>query len=143
MKTMKTILFSTALAASLVAGAAVAGELRYQPVNPTFGGYAINSQHLLARASAQNKHEKPTNTADPVQELMESNRRTLLYSAASASNDYLYGKIVPGELSPRIVPLGDGSFIKTIPDPANNRLTTVYIYPDGSQVTIGYATPRG
>lgn len=137
-----TLTLTVALTSALLATSAMAGELRYQPTNPTFGGYALNSTHLLARASAQNKHEKPVAETDPVQELLESNRRTLLYSAASASNDYLYGKIVPGDQSPRIVPLGGGTFLKTVPNADGQTLTTYYIYADGSQLIIGQATAR-
>lgn len=37
----------------LVAGAASSQDLVYSPFNPSFGGAAINSSHLLAIASAQ------------------------------------------------------------------------------------------
>lgn len=36
-----------------VAGQVSAQELVYRPVNPSFGGNSLNSQHLLAIASAQ------------------------------------------------------------------------------------------
>lgn len=40
-------------------GAAVAGDLVYQPINPTFGGNPFNSSHLLGIANAQNKFKDP------------------------------------------------------------------------------------
>jgi len=50
------------LAAVLVLGAvrAHAGELIYQPVNPSFGGNPFNSSHLLATANAQNGYPPPS-----------------------------------------------------------------------------------
>jgi curli production assembly/transport component CsgF len=35
---------------------ASAGELVYQPINPSFGGNPFNSSHLLGLAEAQNQH---------------------------------------------------------------------------------------
>lgn len=47
-------LLCVALAASLAAATgAVAGDLVYTPINPTFGGNPLNSSHLLSIASAQ------------------------------------------------------------------------------------------
>ena len=37
-------------------GRVSAGELVYQPINPSFGGNPFNSSHLLALAEAQNKY---------------------------------------------------------------------------------------
>jgi len=46
---------STGLAIT-AATAAMAGELLYQPVNPSFGGSPLNSTHLLQLAEIQNQH---------------------------------------------------------------------------------------
>lgn len=57
---------SAAFAAAVclcVASPAVAGDLVYQPVNPTFGGNPFNSQHLLGIANAQNKTKDPNTPA--------------------------------------------------------------------------------
>ncbi|WP_426265777.1 curli assembly protein CsgF [Sphingomonas sp. LHG3443-2] len=53
-----------ALSAAVIAGVcisspALAGDLVYQPINPTFGGNPFNSQHLLGIANAQNKTKDP------------------------------------------------------------------------------------
>lgn len=42
---------------------AVAGDLRYTPVDPTFGGNPFNSQHLLGIANAQNKFKDPVSAS--------------------------------------------------------------------------------
>lgn len=51
-----------ALAAGLCiasASPAVAGELVYTPIDPSFGGNPFNSSHLLGIANAQNKFKDP------------------------------------------------------------------------------------
>lgn len=52
------VLFSAASAQG-----ALAGDLIFTPINPSFGGYALNSSHLLALANAQNE---PKSKADKV-----------------------------------------------------------------------------
>lgn len=43
------------VAASLLAAPAMAGDLVYQPVNPSFGGDPFNASHLMALAETQNE----------------------------------------------------------------------------------------
>jgi len=38
----------------------LASELIYQPINPSFGGNALNGQILLSKAKAQNKYKDPS-----------------------------------------------------------------------------------
>ena len=49
------------LSAALIvgAGAAVAGELIYQPINPSFGGNPLLGNHLLNKAQAQDTNKDP------------------------------------------------------------------------------------
>lgn len=51
---------SIAMAAMLVGHGIQAGELRYTPVNPTFGGNPANATGLMSAATAQNDHKAPT-----------------------------------------------------------------------------------
>lgn len=37
-----------------------AGELRYMPINPTFGGNPVNASGLMSVATAQNEYKAPT-----------------------------------------------------------------------------------
>lgn len=46
---------SIILIACAVGGAAFAGDLVYQPVNPSFGGNPLNSSHLFQGAQLQNQ----------------------------------------------------------------------------------------
>lgn len=50
--TLKNLALSATCAAALVTPA-MAGELVYTPINPSFGGAALNSSHLLSLATAQ------------------------------------------------------------------------------------------
>lgn len=49
--------------AAVYAGNASASELVYQPVNPSFGGNALNSNHLLTLAETQNQHREESDTS--------------------------------------------------------------------------------
>lgn len=46
----------------LAAAPAVAQDLSYEPIDPTFGGNPFNSAHLLGVANAQNDFEDPNRT---------------------------------------------------------------------------------
>jgi curli production assembly/transport component CsgF len=52
--------FIGVIAALLLTPCAGAGELRYTPVNPTFGGNPANASGLMAAATAQNDFKAPT-----------------------------------------------------------------------------------
>lgn len=41
---------------------ALAGQLTYQPINPSFGGNPINGSYLMQNAGAQNDHTGPQRT---------------------------------------------------------------------------------
>lgn len=47
-----------------VSPCAVAQDLHYQPINPTFGGNPFNSSHLLGLANAQNNYKDPSSVAN-------------------------------------------------------------------------------
>ncbi|KQQ36165.1 curli assembly protein CsgF [Duganella sp. Leaf126] len=93
----------------LLAGAghpgARATELVYQAVNPAFGGYPANGQHLLAVASATNKHgDKGLGYSSlldqsPLAQFNQTLERTVLSQLASAATSKLTGpdgKLLPG-----------------------------------------------
>lgn len=48
-----------AVALALVSGSAVASQLIYTPVNPSFGGNPLNGSYLLNKAQAENNHQAP------------------------------------------------------------------------------------
>ena len=139
---MRTTFAVLALGATLTATTAFAAELRYVPVNPSFGGNAFNGSTLLSVASAQNQHQKPADTTDPVQAALKSRESSLLYGAVTESQSYLYAKILPSNLQPRTVPLSEGRTLVIIPDADNNILRQYIYYPDGTQTFIGISNPR-
>ena len=49
----------SASSAMMAATDAIAQDIVYQPINPTFGGNPFNSSHLLGIAGAQNKFRDP------------------------------------------------------------------------------------
>ncbi|MGZ3259392.1 MAG: curli assembly protein CsgF, partial [Croceibacterium sp.] len=56
-------LHTIALGAAILAFAAtpaLAQDITYQPVDPSFGGNPFNSAHLLGIANAQNKYKDPS-----------------------------------------------------------------------------------
>ena len=58
---------------------ASASEIRYKPINPSFGGDSFNSGHLIGLAQAQNGHEAPEEPDD----LLENFERTITSSLIS------------------------------------------------------------
>lgn len=65
---MRIIYHGAIAAAGLLLSAQVAGasELRYRPINPSFGGDPFNSSHLIGLAQAQNDHEAPEEADNPL-----------------------------------------------------------------------------
>ncbi|MFD2192048.1 curli assembly protein CsgF [Pistricoccus aurantiacus] len=56
MRNTARMVFSGVLFSSVFCGIASAGDLVYQPINPSFGGDPFYSAHLLQTAEIQNKH---------------------------------------------------------------------------------------
>ncbi|MFI8479508.1 curli assembly protein CsgF [Pseudomonas sp. NPDC078700] len=55
----KHIALSVSFSVLALSNSALATELVYTPVNPTFGGSPLNGAWLLNRAQAQNDHDDP------------------------------------------------------------------------------------
>ena len=73
----------------LMCTSAVSAELTYQPVNPSFGGNALNSNHLLSIASAQR-----TATASDA----ESSSSSSTTSSSSSNSADLFVRQLEGRL---------------------------------------------
>ncbi len=84
----------TAIATFGLSGAAVAQDIVYTPVNPSFGGNPFNSAHLLGVASAQNKYKDPnaTTSTDPAQQFLRTLQSRLLSSLATQITDIIFGE---------------------------------------------------
>lgn len=77
-----------------VAGMAGASELRYQPMNPSFGGSPINGQYLFDQAVKQNSHKEdnPYSRRDPLETFRERLKSRVLNSLSTKLIDAMYGE---------------------------------------------------
>jgi curli production assembly/transport component CsgF len=78
----------------MVPAGAQAQDLRYQPINPTFGGNPFNSSHLLGIANGQNDYKDPatvssTSEADVFARQLQSR---LLSALSSQIVDAIFGE---------------------------------------------------
>ncbi len=89
----------------IAAAPGVASELVYTPVNPSFGGNPLNSNHLFNIANGQNDHGDPgLDNASRKSELEQFNeriQRLVLSQVASAVARPIVGsagELIPGEV---------------------------------------------
>ncbi|SEN20227.1 curli production assembly/transport component CsgF [Duganella sp. CF517] len=127
-----------AVCATLLASGAGATDIVYQPVNPAFGGYPANGQHLLATATATNTHvgkDSPGRSLldqSPLAQFNQTLERTVLSQLAAAATSKLTGadgKLVPGTFSTQnftinVVDLGGGMLRITTTDKATGASTS-------------------
>ena len=74
--------------------AASAQDLVYTPINPSAGGNAFNSSHLLAIANAQNSYERPAAEAssqDDLDRFIRSLQGRLLSSLSTQVSNAIFG----------------------------------------------------
>ncbi len=95
---MRRILVS-AIAVYMACGAASAGNLKYQPVNPSFGGFVGNGPYLLESASAQNKYAAQASRGSagianqtPAQLFAETFQRRLLFAVSDQIVNAIFGE---------------------------------------------------
>ena len=83
-----------AAACFLAAVPASAGELVYQPVNPSFGGNPLNGDFLLQQAKIQNQHEREGDIGyeppDPTEQFADNLERQLLNGLATNIANRIY-----------------------------------------------------
>lgn len=89
-------LHTRALGAAILAFAAtpaLAQDMTYQPVDPSFGGNPFNSAHLLGIANAQNKYKDPSTTKATSQADIFANQlqSRLLSALSSQITDAIFG----------------------------------------------------
>lgn len=84
----------TMLALMLLPSAVAASELRYQPVNPSFGGNPFNSSHLQNLAETQKQFDAPlrTSTTDPLENFSQTVTSRLLSRLSSDIADAIFGE---------------------------------------------------
>jgi len=80
--TVGTLMFATP---------AVATQLTYVPVNPSFGGSPLNASMLLSKAQLQNTHTAPTTAKTYDQTFQESLQRSYLNKLIGEITDFAFG----------------------------------------------------
>ncbi len=136
---MKKIPFShwlTPLLLSVLSLSADASELRYVPVNPTFGGSPLNSAGLQANANAINDYKAPAKPPQTSLERFTANIESAIISRlqSTAINSLFDAK---GNFNPEMgTNVRAGNFqIQITTDPATGGLTLVT-----TDITSGQAT---
>ena len=89
----KRLIFAIFAAASALPAAAGADEMRYQPINPNFGGSPFNGQYLLNNAQEQRQFqapERPRPTA--LEEFQDTISRSLMTQISRQISDQILGE---------------------------------------------------
>lgn len=73
---------------------AMASDLIYSPINPSFGGNPFNSAHLLGVANSINKYKDPsaTTSSDPAAQFLRTLQSRLLSTLASQITEVIFGE---------------------------------------------------
>lgn len=127
----------TAIAATaFLTAPALAGDIKYGPVNPNFGGSPFNGEFLLNQARIQNQYE--ADEEDLLERFDRDLTRRLLNRAASEIEDRLYGENAEES---GVIPLGDlqiafervgATIFLTITDLLTGAITEIEIPAPGS-----------
>ena len=122
-----------AITALAVPVCAFAQDLVYEPVNPSFGGNAFNSAHLLAIANAQNDYEAPvreTTSQSELDRFIRSLQSRLLSSLSSQVANAIFGEDAQDE---GIIRFGDQTveFVRTL-----DGIVLTITDADGTQTVI-------
>lgn len=88
---LKTISFVLAVSFPV---SAMASDLIYSPINPSFGGNPFNSAHLLGVANSINKYKDPsaTTSSDPAAQFLRTLQSRLLSTLASQITEVIFGE---------------------------------------------------
>ncbi len=94
---MKKIFLFAFFALSFSGSAALADELVWTPINPSFGGNSFNAAWLMQQAEAQNKLKDETQRYDPfrrdaLQDFSESLNRQILSRLSSRLIQTMFGE---------------------------------------------------
>ncbi|MCO1333858.1 curli assembly protein CsgF [Microbulbifer sp. OS29] len=111
---------------------AVATELVYTPVNPSFGGNPLNGNYLLNNASAQNSKKDPdsgkspysdSSSLDRFTDTLESRLLSQLLTDVGNGND---GTLVTDDYIVNIIDL-DGQLTITITDAVTGEISEIVV----------------
>jgi len=113
-----------------------ASELRYNPVNPTFGGNALNASGLQANATAQNDTKAPVAAAlTPLQKFTANIESAIISKLQTAAINGLFD--AKGNFNPDLgTSIKAGNYqIQVSSDPVTGGLTLVT-----TDITTGQST---
>ncbi len=130
MKNFLAVVLSTFFCSQLLAS-----ELVYQPVNPSFGGNALNGTYLLNSANAQNNIDDPDLDDTGLDDFNDSLQRSILSRLTSALSGRLVdadGNFVPGvfetgDYTIEITDIGNGEIRVTTTERATGESTTFIV----------------
>lgn len=113
--------------AGLLGATAQATELVYQPLNPSFGGSALNGSYLLQKAQAQNAHKATETPKSFVDKFQESLERNLINSITRriTEGDLKQGIYDTGEYRIEVGTDTDGSVMVTITSHSTGAVTVI------------------
>lgn len=89
--TMKKIILAIVINASLTSYA-LSSDLVYTPINPSFGGSALNGSFLLGKAQAQNKHKSPLNKKSFEEKVADALERATISDIVRKYKDTVLGE---------------------------------------------------
>jgi len=75
-----------------VSHSAFSSELVYTPINPSFGGSALNGSFLLGKAQAQNKHKSPLNKKSFEEKVSDALERATISDIVRKYKDTVLGE---------------------------------------------------
>ncbi len=134
---MKKIILALVVYTS-VANYALSSELVYTPINPSFGGSALNGSFLLGKAQAQNKHKAPLTQKSFEEKVSDALERATLSDIVSKYKDTVLGEnnnldigedtsFISGDYQIDIVAANSDTITIQITDLLSNKITIIEI----------------
>lgn len=134
---MKKIILALVVYTS-VANYALSSELVYTPINPSFGGSALNGSFLLGKAQAQNNHKAPLTQKSFEEKVSDALERATLSDIVSKYKDTVLGEnnnidigedtsFVSGDYQIDIVAANSDTITIQITDLLSNKITIIEI----------------
>ncbi|MHB0775013.1 curli assembly protein CsgF [Halomonas sp. WWR20] len=113
-----------------VSGGVQAGELVYQPINPSFGGDPFNGSYLLGKAQAQDTHKDPSledyTSLTSTERLIQSLQSRLLADLVNGVEDGQTGSFVSDDYSV-IVDNSGGALSLEVTDLVSGDVTSIQV----------------
>jgi len=117
---------------------ALSSELVYTPINPSFGGSALNGSFLLGKAQAQNKHKAPLTQKSFEEKVSDALERATLSDIVSKYKDTVLGEnnnldigedtsFISGDYQIDIVAANSDTITIQITDLLSNKITIIEI----------------